>query len=307
MPGHQRHPVTMDEIMHTTNPGEPKTMDEIMARVWPELGLPTLRLLVCHQTATEIETTQDYAQYLNRFLGGRMRFFEDNVETRADFEALAAEAGQGYDLVVYGEPIQPHRHLFVPSISRLAAKELPTSVLVARPPHRQIAKILMLARGQEFDRLAADWLMRFAKLERIEVTVLVLLPHAPAIYSHLLHKIGVSQWLVSDTPWSELLRRINRDLPRWQVDDHLKFRSGSPDDQVRTEIEESDPDLIIVGADPVSWWQRRIVGALVDQLLEGIDRPILVAKPALRAAYQATESASRKLPWTLSETETGVP
>lgn len=308
MPGHRRPLLTMDEVIHTVRPGEPATIDEIIARVWPEFGVPTLRLLVCHQTTAESEATHAYAQYLNRFLAGHVRFFEDNVETRADFVALATEAGHGYDLVIHGEPVRPHRPLFVPSISRLAAKILPTSVLIARPPHRRLEKILFLARGREFDPLAVDWLIRFAKLSELTVTVLVILPRAPAMYSHLLHKVGVNHWLASDTPWGELVRRINRELPGWQDEDRLRFRSGSPDDQVRTEIEESDPDLIIVGADPTRWWQQRTAGAVVDQLLEWVDRPVLVARPALQTiTRQVAMPASRKIQWTLPETEAGVP
>lgn len=258
------------------------TIDEQLAELWPaEAGL-RLRLLLYHHHSPNPAEIEAYARYLEELLQAQVTDCRPANNTDVTFDDLVEQARQNYNLVIFGEPGQSLiGRLVGGSAGCKAAEQLPASVLIARSPRWPLRKILLVTRGQGYDNVAVDWIIRLAQPSEAIVTVLAVQPPMSGADSRALAGGGLSDWLATDTPLGEQLSRITRQLVNWEIEGKLHFRQGLPDWQVKTEIDEGNYDLVVLAADPEDWWIRRVVGRLVGPLLGWIDRPVLIAKSAI--------------------------
>ncbi len=148
-----------------------------------------------------------------------------------------------------------------------------------RGPRWPMQRILLVTRGQENDNCAMEWAIRLARPSRAAVTVLAVQPALATAQSDLLQMGGMLDWSTTATPLGRQLRKLEFELDNWLMVGKLRFRRGSLENQIRTEVTEGSYDLIVLAADPAEWWQRRIPGELVEPLLQWADRPVLIAKP----------------------------
>ncbi len=260
--------------------GDSTAIDKLLAEVWPQETKDTLRLLVYHQASPIAGEVQSYAQYLSDLLGGQLNYLQTETKKEASLDDLV-QASCDHALVIFGEPDQSLiRRLLSGPMGCQAAERVPTSVLIARRPRWPLRKILFVTRGQGLDDMAVDWMVRLAQPSRAAVTVLAVVPAMSAMCqratTHMPH--GVADWLTTDTPLGRQLRRIARRLVNWEIEGKLRFRQGTPDWQIESEVAEENYDLIVIATDPDDWWLRRLLGELVSPLLHWIDRPVLIAK-----------------------------
>jgi nucleotide-binding universal stress UspA family protein len=261
---------------------DPVAIDEQLAELWSaETGL-TLRMLLYHHDSPNSAEIQAYGCYLGDLLQVQLTDCRSANGADVTFDDLVEQARQNYNLIIFGEPDQSLiGRLVGGSVGCKAADQLPASVLIARSPRWPLRNILLVTRGQGFDNIAVDWIIRFAQPSGATVTVLAVQPPMSGADSRALASGGLSDWLATDTPLGQQLGRIARQLVNWEIEGRLHFRQGLPDWQVKTEISEGDHDLVVLAADPEDWWRRRIVGRLVSPLLGWIDRPVLIAKSAI--------------------------
>jgi nucleotide-binding universal stress UspA family protein len=259
---------------------DPAAIDGLLVEIWPEETQNPLRLLVYHQASPIADQVQAYAQYLSDLLASYLSDFQTVAHADATFNNLT-EAADGYDLVVFGEPDQPLIERLLSGAADLkAAEQIPSSVLVARRPRWPLKRMLLITRGYETDDVAVDWTIRLAQPSNASVTVLAVLPDVPAMCNQAVRmQCGLADWLATDTPLGQQLRRIVERLASWETEGTLRFRQGSPDRQIQCEVAGGDYDLTLIAADHSSWWSRRLLGELVTPLLGWVDRPVLVAKP----------------------------
>lgn len=260
---------------------EPSVIDSLLAQVWP--NETSLRFLVYHQNNPAPNEVQAYARYLEGVLHAQLNYFQTKPDQPGSVSDLAT-AACGHDLVVFAEPDQSLvKRLLVGPPGCQAAERIPTSVLLARQPRWPIEKILLVTRGQEgVDDQAIDWLIRLVQATNAAVTVLgIVLPMA-AVYQRAVTHLpeGPTGWLTTDTPLGRQLAHISNRLQNWHIEGVLRFREGTPEQQIRREVAYDNYDLIVLAPDPRDWWLRRLIGELVDPLLHWIDRPVLIAKPA---------------------------
>jgi nucleotide-binding universal stress UspA family protein len=255
--------------------GNPSTIDRLLKDIWPEAPDSMLELLMCPQTEPVVA---DYADYLAGLLHARLSAL--NPEAVNPLDNL--DEFSGHDLVILNEPDQSLlQRVFSSPAGCKAALRSPTSVLIPRQPTWPLKKILMVTRGQAcVDNPAIEWLVRLAEPSGAEVTVLALVLNISTIYQQALTQMprGVSDWLMSDTPLGAQLRQIATRLDAWQIKGRLHFRQGPPAQQIRQEAGQEAYDLIVIAADSTNWWERRLFGNLVDDLLHWADKPVLVAK-----------------------------
>jgi nucleotide-binding universal stress UspA family protein len=232
-------------------------------------------VLVYRQHSPVAEQVQAYARYLAGLLNGRLGdCSKQNVTAVTGAEA---GAGTGQELIIFAAPDQsPINRLFLGPADARAVMQFPTSLLIARRPRWPLRRILFVTRGHEMDGVAVQWVVALARASRAAITVLVIQPPLSAVDSQALCR---ADWLASDTPLGRQLRPLARGLGNWQTSGRLHFRPGLPGYQVKAEVTEGDPDLIVIATDPENWWLRRLVGEMVKPLLDWIDRPVLVAKP----------------------------
>jgi nucleotide-binding universal stress UspA family protein len=259
---------------------DPEAIDELLAEIWQEETYLPPRLLAYCEASPIGDRVKAYGQWLADLLGGHLTHFRTAVEGDATLDDLIKEA-PSYDLVIFGEPDQNLiQRLLLGPANLKAAEQVPSSVLVAHQPRQPMRHILLIIRGQETDEVALDWAVRLAQPSQANVTVLAVISHMPTTYDHVTRmQRGLAQWLATDTTLGRQLRRIAQHLVSWETRGTLRFRQGPAETQIQREVVEGDYDLVVIAADPASWWSRRVFGELVTPLLRCTDRPVLVAKP----------------------------
>ncbi len=262
--------------------GDQATIDQKLAELWPEQVKHKVRLLVYHHASPIAEEVENYGRYLSDLLNGQFIESGRSGGQETTFDELVEQTTQDCDLVIFGEPCQSlFGRLLTGSMGGKAAERLPASVLIARCPRWPLQRLLLVTRGQGMDNVAVDWIIRLAQASGAAVTVLAMQPPLSGADSQALAGGGLSDWLAADTPLGQQLRRIAQQLVTWEIEGKLRFRQGLPDWQIKAEVTEGEPDLIVLAADPDDWWLRRILGRLVGPLLDWVDRPVLIAKPTM--------------------------
>lgn len=238
-----------------------------------------LRLLVCHPGGVITPAGLTYARYLCNLLDGQLDVVSPHPTLdMSQHQALAAEK-RDYDLVIIEEPAKPGiKQLLCGSSGSQALHQFHCPILIARHPRLPLEKILLITRGQTIDNPAIVWGVRLARPSGAAVTVLAVQPTLSGLTSRALAKAGLADWLTSETPLGCQLRQITRERVDGDHEGRLRFRDGSPDEQIRHEVFESEPDLIIIAADSPNWLMRRVPGPLIGPLLGWADRPVLVAR-----------------------------
>lgn len=261
----------------------PQVIDSLLIEIWPEQADHPMRLLVYHQASPIADQVQAYAHYLSDLLGGQLTDFQRVAGPDATFEDLIEEGGRGHDLIIFGEPDQSLVERLLSGPADLKASELmPTSLLIARRSRWPLRRLLLISRGSETDHVAVDWTTRLAQPSQAAVTVLAVVPDMPTMCTPATQiGCGLADWLATDTILGQQLRRIAQHLERWGTEGTLRFRQGPPDRQIQHEVAQADYDLILIAADPASWWLRRLQGELISPLLRRANRPVLIAKPTI--------------------------
>lgn len=237
------------------------------------------RLLVCVQEDAAAAQVEAYARYLRDLLAGQITRWQLPPK---DGLAQVKAAARHYDLVIFeeGEQSLPER-LFSGRPGCKAVAQLPASILVARQPRWPIYNILLIARAEETDEAAAEWVGRLARASSATVTVLVIVPSLPAMYSqsHFVQP-GLDVLLAPNTHSGQQLRHMAEQFAQWRIAGTLHLRQDEPHRQIEKEVSAGNYDLLVIAAESQGRLQRLLLGELVHPLLKWIDRPVLVAKPA---------------------------
>ena len=260
--------------------GDLTAIDEQLAELWPAEPSHSLRFLVSQGDSPVAAEIQAYARYLGQLLNAQLTDCRGADRAETTFDDLIEGAKHNVNLVIFGEPCQSLLgKLVTGSIGCKAAEQMPTSILITRYPRWPLRKILLITRGQGLDNVAVDWIIRLAQPSGAAVTVLAVQPPLSGPDSRAVAGGGMSDWLTTDTPLGQQLRRIAQQLVNWDIEGKLRFRQGPPDWQIKAEVNEGDYDLVVLAADPEDWWTRRILGRLIGPLLGWVDLPVLIAKP----------------------------
>jgi nucleotide-binding universal stress UspA family protein len=273
------------EMQPSVLQGDPATIDKQWIDPQPEESwhIP-LHILVYHQSSPIAKEIETYARYLSNLLHGQLGYYQTEIKTNIHLNDLAERVNHEHNLVIFGEPNRSWlKQLLTDPAGCQAVKRLPTSVLVVRQPRWPLQRILLITQGLETDNIAVDWLLRLAQPSHAAVTVLALCPEIPPMYQQAMADIprGLSEWLITSTPLGQRLRRIVERLENWEIEENLRFRQGVSEQQIQSEVDEGDYDLIVTAADPSDWWLRRLLGEVVNPLLRWTHRSVLVAKPII--------------------------
>jgi nucleotide-binding universal stress UspA family protein len=234
--------------------------------------------LVCHPGGAITPAGLTYAHYLGNLLDGQLDVVPPHSVLDMSRHPVFAAEGRDYDLVIIEEPAKAGlKQLFCGPSGSQAMHQFNSPILVARYPRLPLETILVVTRGQTIDNPAIDWGIRLARPSGAAVTVLAVQPTLSGLTSRALAGAGLADWLDTETPLGWQLRQVVRELIDWEHEGRLRFRDGSPDEQIRHEVGESEPDLIIIAADSPNWLMRRVPGPLVGPLLGWTDRPVLIA------------------------------
>lgn len=246
----------------------------------PKNSLPAhLRLLSCGPVNGS-PVLRPYTTYLNNLLHGRLHHL---VLPEQDAVTAVQQAARHNDLVILDEPEQTiTTRLWQGRPGNKFAAHLPASVLVTRQPLWPLHHLLLILRLDAGDETAVFWTKQFAQASGAAVTILPLVPALPAMYAP--QPNGVSALLSSQTTAGQQVRLAAQQLNEAQVTAVIHLRQGDPGEQIRSEVEKNLYDMVLLGAESTSHWQRWLLGSLVAPVLSWIARPVLVARPPLRTA-----------------------
>ncbi len=176
---------------------------------------------------------------------------------------LALTATSQHELLVM--PVPGHKQL--PTVLNQTAKPL----FFVQGPHTTIQRILVVMRGFASDERALDWLTPFAWQAGTAVTLLPLTNGSGP---------GLGQYLHRESPSGQHLDRCLRRLHAEGVTLQLKFRQGSPVQQVVAELTSSASpyDLLAIAAEGAGDFVYQVMTAVDDHKAHA-GRPIFVLKP----------------------------
>lgn len=255
----------------------------------------TSQILVYTPDCDQGDKVQEYARYLRSLLGGEICY--EPLTSMGDFSHLGQKQDE-CDLIILSEPEQPWLQTLLSGwIHTQDIARSPTSVLLARQPRWPIKSILLILRIESTDEAAVAWLNRLAQPGETKVTILPIVPSLPALY-RVGNRVqtGLDILLSPNTVSGQQLRSLAQQCLQHQIATDLRLRQGEPDCQIRDEVYERNPDLVLIGAEPFGRFYHLLLGELVAPLLRWIDRPLLIAQPMPASAQKAHERAAAEIP-----------
>ena len=263
--------------------GNPAAIDSQLAAIWKAKAGCCPEVWLCSFTHPASDQARTYAQSLAYLLDARLRPLDEGGATWT-------LKGQGWldrcDLLVTPEAGHPRiREL----LSHLTGQEMPAGhrstpfgLLVAPEPRWPLQHILLILGGDEADQAAVDWVVCLARRSGSAVTVLAVVPPAPAMYGRRAPMDqGLAALLSSATPLGCQMRQAARRIVEHQVHGTLQLRQGVPDWEIGRELDREEYDLIAVAAAGDPWWRRWLEGDQIASVLRRASQPLLVAKPRI--------------------------
>ncbi len=198
-------------------------------------------------------------------------------------EEITREAEEGeYDLLVVG--YKPKRNFMERLLSRsvvLQVVELaPCPVIIAKGGFNPIHRILLCDSGAKSPSSITQFATQLA--EQIEggeqITILHVMSQisaGPGVVGEQL-RAEAEDLIQKDTPEGKLLKHDVHILNKSNISTIPKVRHGLVVDEILDEARTGDYDLVIIGALRGDRWHRILLDNLAKQIINKIDRPVLV-------------------------------
>ena len=198
-------------------------------------------------------------------------------------QILQETSANKYDLVVVGAPIKRTSGRYWRSQRTYEViKSIAPPVFVASGDCASLSKFLVCTGGKQYIDAAVQLTGQIAAGAGASVTLLHVMPEPPAIYAGMLRREeDVEGLLAADSELSRNLRAQKASLEKLGVTAHVRVRHGIVIDEVLTELQEGEYDLIVTGSSPARGpLQHYIMGDLTRDIVNRADIAVLVARPA---------------------------
>ncbi len=198
-------------------------------------------------------------------------------------EILRTATEGNYDLIIMGER-RDHDLVtrLLGSTTRRVMEHAPCPVIIAKGRVGPIRRILLCDSGAESTSLLNRFTARLPALVEGEVSVTVLhvmsqMAAGPGIPGRQL-RADAEELIRQHTPEGELLEQDVRLLERANLHPQPKIRHGLVVSEILDEARSGDYDLVVIGAHHGAGWERLLLDDLARQIIEQMDRPILVLR-----------------------------
>ena len=206
---------------------------------------------------------------------------------------IVREAEEGdYDLIIVGDS-QNHNlvtRFLQGSTAVRVVEHAPCPVIVAKGKAKPIRRILLCDSGAESSsvglRAGPSVPSRFtAQLGGLlkgeeEITILHVMSQmsaGPGVEGKPL-RAGAEELIARATPEGELLEQDAAALEWLGVHARVKVRHGLVVDEILSETQRGDHDLVVIGAYRGEGWQRILLDDLAHRIIVQLDRPVLVVR-----------------------------
>jgi len=253
-------------------------IDRILDEIWPNPGLQIVAWNPAPESAVAI---QPFARSLAEGLHARLHWLDLPGGEGAPIQTLVAQAGvlEADLLITHNPQSEGLRRLFQPGRTQKLVEGLAASLLFVRDPRWPMTDLLLVVQdGSSRTDPALEWAIRLGKACQACITVMPLLPPVPRLYGQFLQH-NLAALLDANDPLGNKLRWIAHRLAEEGLQGRIKLGEGYPQDQLQGELQASDPGLVLVAAGPGGPVRGWMFGELVNDLANGLDRTLLIAKP----------------------------
>lgn len=253
-------------------------IDRILDEIWPN---PGLQIVAWSPTPESEAVIQPFARSLAEGLNARLQSLElPKGEGTVIQTLLKEDAVLAADMLVTHNP-QPEglQRFFHQGSAKKLVEGLAASLLFVREPQWPMTDLLLVVQdGSPHTDPALEWAIRLGKACQACITVLPLLPQVPRLYGQFVQH-SLPALLDANDPLGQKLRWIAHRLAEEDLHGRIKLGEGYPQDQLQGELEASDPGLVLVAAGPGGPLRGWMFGDLVNDLANGLNRTLLIAKP----------------------------
>jgi nucleotide-binding universal stress UspA family protein len=205
------------------------------------------------------------------------------VEVGQAEEVVKAEVGRTvYDLIALGAlGSKRSRHSFLSSVAMHIIEQAQNSVLVVKGERSSLSRVLICASGTEHGHLSVWAGAAIACGAQAQATLLHVVAGMPAMYAGLEQmEETLAELLQSETEkarelkWAAQVVRAECDISE------IKLRRGIVADEILTEAQAGDYDLIVLGSSQhAGGLVRALLGDLTRQVVSRAECPVLVVRP----------------------------
>ena len=158
---------------------------------------------------------------------------------------------------------------------RIRANSLPDMLILPAAPKLHFHNLLLMTEGEIGSEIGVTWALRFSEIDQVHVNMLPVLPPTPPCYGSLLqHDLAAIR--AGNHPLGKDLRFQSKRLKKKDIKVTCRLRCGDCYDQIREEINSTQPDLIILPAitarGKVEWGSIDVLNILYKY----ISKPILI-------------------------------
>jgi nucleotide-binding universal stress UspA family protein len=185
-----------------------------------------------------------------------------------------------YDLVVIGAVRKETRGRFwMSSMTYKIIKEIEPPVLSVAGKSVSIKRLLICSGGKSYIDKAVRLSGQIAHGTGAGVTLLHVMPEAPAIYAHLSRvEETVARLLESNSELGINLRREKETLESLGVATDVKVRQGSVLSEILHETEEGGYDLVVTGSALSRSLRTYVLGDISREIVNRTNRAVLVVR-----------------------------
>ena len=217
-------------------------------------------------------------------LGSDIPDLQTKVRLGQPAEEIIREAEEGhYDLIIVGER-RDHDLMtrWLGSTARRVIEHAPCPVIIAKGKIGPIHRILLCDSGAESISLLNRFTQRLPTLVdgEVEVTVLHVMSQmtaGPGVRGMQL-RASAEELIREHTPEGELLEQDVQILQKSNLHPQPKVRHGLVVDEILAEARSGDYNLVLIGAHRGAGWERLLLDDLAHQIIEQMDRPVLVVR-----------------------------
>jgi len=257
-----------------------KEIEQRLDEIWPQAPSHRPRLLLWSPISGSEAKLLSYSHSLANQLDTDLEQVDISVHDSQSFTnlILAVERIRP-DLVIFQTLTKPLLGIFLSNFaSSRTTEQTPTSLLIAQNPRWPLATILIVfPENGTVDNLAINWTIQLARASQTAVSVLPLLSTSSSLKTVANHR-SVQTLLKTKDPLGQKIRHIAQRFSEDGIKGSFKLREGGPQDQIRSEILASNPNLVIIAADQQSNFWQCVSADQFFTLFDSIKCPVLISR-----------------------------
>ncbi len=248
-----------------------------------QLDIQATLLMAYERVSSGVTQLEGLVKYV-RARGGTVRV--ETTDGSRGSSAIVAEAKRNsYDLIIVPPSIRGGaRSLMRGSRLSTVVRGVGAAILVAQPPVKPPKRVLVCVGGGAHSAVDAEVAARIAHAFDAYVTVLHIVSQVPLVYSGLEDmRSHVQQFLAAGSPAARQLEQAQLILEAQGVGHALQLREGVVVDQIISEIQHGQHDLLVIGA-------HERGGTLLQFFLEDLSDDLTHRSPITTLIVQGAEA-----------------